>query len=620
MTHYRTINIAKLPTANQYSVKNSHGDATTSLDHLAGINLLVGPNNSGKSRFLRAIFSSAALTFRPADSDPTELNKAVRFAHQHLEERLSTNFGLAGYEFVTRNILEPFLNIGWITEDATPTKELLQLIHQLKTMGPITRTTAIGPHPTDGAPQKIHDELLRRLVTVEIKANEYAKFETKRKNRIYIPILRGLRRFTEGNDYERRTVADYKFNREPSGISTGLDLFERIRSLLLGGRAERLIVRSYEDFLSEEIFDGEQVELIPHRDFDALHMRIGNRDERPIFELGDGLHSIIVATFEAFTTPTPSILCIEEPDTHLHPGMQRKLLELFLNHEKLRRHQVFATTHSNHLLDMASDYSGCSTILFRRASNATDSFDVRLMDSRDRLVLDDLGVRASSVFLTNATIWVEGVSDRLYLREYLAKYLRMIDATGILREDTHYTFMEGGGSCVAHFDFSTQSAADDFRDRIKVARICSQSFVVLDGDNATKPRLKPLQDELGDKLFLLSGKEIENLLPLEVVLAYATKRAGSAPSSPIKLSDYHQKMVGLGQVLDKKFNTEIFTDEKTIKNKAGLCTFSVEFMRRNANAWSLTPEAEALCARLVRFIAAANHLVLPNGDTAAENA
>src|SRR5687768_7959440 len=106
--------------------------------------------------------------------------------------------------------------------------------------------------------------------------------------------------------------------------------------MLLGPRSDRALVDAYEDFLAAELFEGRPVEIRPRRDSDVVFVGIGDDDERPIYQFGDGIQSLIILIFPAFVAEKRSLLFIEEPDTHLHPGMQRKLLELFLRHENLR--------------------------------------------------------------------------------------------------------------------------------------------------------------------------------------------------------------------------------------------------------------------------------------------
>ena len=55
--------------------------------------------------------------------------------------------------------------------------------------------------------------------------------------------------------------------------------------------------------------------------------------------------------------------------------------------------------------------------------------------------MDSLGVRNSSVFLANSTIWIEGITDRLYLKKYMEVYQREMFNRGqikkIYEEDKH---------------------------------------------------------------------------------------------------------------------------------------------------------------------------------------
>ena len=165
--------------------------------------------------------------------------------------------------------------------------------------------------------------------------------------------------------------------------------------------------------------------------------------------------------------------------------------------------------------------------------------------------------------------------------------------------------MEGGGANIAHFDFTHASAVDELTTKIRVARVCSRSFVVLDGDNEGKPRLAALQKELGEWIFVLKGKEIENLLPIEVLRAYVEQRIPTSDASILELNDYHEQKCALGRVLDEKLATDIFAEGQTIKNKSGLCEFAISFMRESG-AWTLSPEAVRLCEQLLRFIRDAN--------------
>lgn len=196
------------------------------------------------------------------------------------------------------------------------------------------------------------------------------------------------------------------------------------------------------------IFGGAEVTLIPEYGKDTISVKIGDDDQFSIYDLGDGMQQVIIITSAAFLEQDNSIFYIEEPEACLHPGLLRKLALFLLNHTQ---HKYFATTHSNHLLDLAeTDRRVKVHRVSKSGAKADASFIVREC-TRDRELLAELGVLASSVYLANSTIWVEGITDRLYLSVFLRKYIETIDDAskrnkldGLL-ENFHYAFVEYQG-------------------------------------------------------------------------------------------------------------------------------------------------------------------------------
>lgn len=573
-----------------------------SLGPLGRVNFFVGPNNSGKSRLLRQLLQAKDFKFKPAPGVP-DVTKATFETFRTEFVLAMQNAGIRSYGPVTNNMFARVNFADWYRESQSPVAQALEGLKN------IIDTSAFGQYSGDG--RHVSEDQIRRVnAELQHKARPVHQLLSKctlpgGESRFYVPTLRGLRPInSDGSDpYAARTAKDYSLN--PHNVFTGYSMYATTKDLLLGSREERDRIRAFEDFLSSELF-GEGVQLIPHRSADVLHVRIGDREERALFELGDGLQSLLIIAFLAFTREQSSLLFLEEPETHLHPGLQRRLVELFLTHPLLRRHQIFATTHSNHLLDLCSDYGDCATILVRKSRDSAPRMSVTSVANDDRMLLHELGVRASSVFLTNASIWVEGITDRLYVREFLRKYLEQQPSSRMpLREDVHFSLIEIGGSNAAHFSFDPD--ADDFEARINVAKVCSNSFLVLDGDNVGKPRATRLTKELGDNVFVLTSKEIENLLPVEVVRKYVESRKLDVDLEVLTAEVYQRKNVPLGTVLDSVLGTDVFADRQTIKNKMGFCTFCVEYMRA-AKDWELTAEARDLCDRLWRFVRSSNGL------------
>jgi predicted ATP-dependent endonuclease of OLD family len=289
---------------------------------------------------------------------------------------------------------------------------------------------------------------------------------------------------------------------------------------------------------------------------------------------------------------------IEEPDLSMHPGMQRALLEGMTRHNQ---HQYFLTTHSNHLLDMSSEFKEMFVYLFsKECREEQTNFKVSSALSPGSNILNELGVHNSSVFLTNATIWVEGVTDRLYLRSYLKKYCEHTPRK--LREDYHYSFVEYQGSNLTHwtFDENDQSA------KIKANYLCGHSFLIADGDVSNKgTRRADYEEMLGDRFFILECKEIENLIPSEV-LKEIVKDEFKKADKDVNLIDYSRYSLsggGLGKYLDELLGRDEFASATgTVKDKVNFCEKAFELMARSDFQWQLTPPLNALCEKVYKFV------------------
>lgn len=495
------------------------------------LNFFIGKNNAGKSRFLRSTFTSNTkfrdINFISIDEEITKLKEAVTNVYPR--------------------------NIGFQNQyGGNLREELLRLIDELINSEKATSPLSFKKLIDVNLPQiqKFYDNNNREKFNLILKNYLSASHEFYKRysfeHKFYIPILRGMRPLTESinkNPYIERTQKDYfndsqKYN--SSNIITGESLYHELKIHLLGEPEQRDLIKNYEEKLSQYFFDNEPITLIPKHDQDVINIKIGSDKQFSISELGDGLQQVIILTYEAFIKKDKiHAFFIEEPELHMHAGMVRQLMNFYLNETD---HYYFFTTHSNHLLDMAEESDQVIIQKFVKKQNNDDpnKFDFKIYRcDRDHELLTSLGVKPSSVYLANCTIWVEGVTDRMYIAQYMKKYLlELLQKNNKTQEEIdedlkkynkylgfmpnfHYTFVEYAGGNITHWsfmdDYPTKEEALEFLENNQglTAKAITQNILLLaDGDNEGKAdRLNEWKTELKEEnVYILPCKEIENTL------------------------------------------------------------------------------------------------------------
>jgi predicted ATP-dependent endonuclease of OLD family len=605
------------------------------VDSLNRINVFIGQNNSGKSRFLRKLFSDSKFEFDLKKSDFKDLVGLINEKYDEVKQLLynvhvtEADQTLSTIEKVVKSISGKF-KIDKVKNDLQEVKNLSTYYITLKGYGGWSNYPNIisGTDPSRIIPNinRIGYEISNKLNQLFSEDFDF-KFE-----RIYIPILRGLRPIQlnqslelkdQLDNYKERTFRDYFQNSDNKQIKdnlfTGLSLYEDTKKLLLGNKNGRDRIKKFEDFLSKNFFDNAVVTLIPDINNDVLLIGIG-REERPVYELGDGIQSLIILLYPLFFNQDKNLLIfIEEPETSMHPGLQRLFIETLMQ-DQFKSFQYFISTHSNHFLDITLDLDNISIYTFNKIRDKNTNeylYHIQNSSNSDIRILDLIGVRNSSVFLSNCTIWVEGITDRLYLKKYLDIYqewlLNQNKITLKFKEDSNYAFIEYGGGNIVHWSFTNELGWD----KIQASRISSKIFVVVDKDSSEeKPysekgkRISKLKESLGSRFQIVDGREIENTLSEETLIATVMtieKKNSSAVSfdrKKIKIEKYQNKK--LGDFIESNFinlKRKFKAESGTIYCKLEFCKTSIELIKDFSD---LSESAKNLTAKIYEFIKESN--------------
>jgi predicted ATP-dependent endonuclease of OLD family len=590
------------------------------LDKLSKVNIFVGGNNSGKSRFMRSLASMGDLRFSP-NCDIDKINKLKKDVTESIQRAIASNSSMYHNPNITS--IPGITDVALQTDDEYFCREGNDILNDVSHIINRVATDQSIVYLINGIMQRsdnLASDFLRKEFAKEIEFLKELRGELPEKGfsfqKLYIPSLRGLRSLNSAHDYYHgRTMQDYFEGKQAPAIFTGLTLYQRVKDLLLGDLHEREAVKDFEAFLGDAFFEKRPVALIPRKDKDVLFVKVGNEAEFPIYELGDGIQAIIIMTFPLFENKEiPLLVFIEEPEVHLHPGLQRIFINTLMTH--FEKHQFFMTTHSNHFLDMTLDYSNISIFTLekklddKKGRNATGKFEIVNVSNADTKPLELLGVKNSCVFLSNCTIWVEGITDRRYLSHYLNLYMDTLEGENDLlkrfKEDLHFSFVEYSGGNITHWSFLDEKTG------IVVERLCGKLFLIADKDDeedkAKTDRRAKLEKVLKERYHCLECREIENLLSPEVLKKVVEEFAGKSIKFDYKYEDYKNEYLGsfIEEKGYKKRKGGKFAEKSgTITQKVAFCEKAISHIKSFDD---LTEDAQGLTRKLYTFIQVNNHM------------
>lgn len=245
-------------------------------------------------------------------------------------------------------------------------------------------------------------------------------------------------------------------------------------------------------------------------------------------KMGSGLKTIILVLINLMIIPETKeyknekiIYAFEELENNLHPALQRRLFDFLYKYSNENRVTMFLTTHSHVAInafcnkEMAQIYH----VVKKNGVSSLHKIDDYIAKSS---LLDDLDVRASDLLQSNGIIWVEGPSDRVYIK----RWLEIFDKDR-LEEGRDYQILYYGGRLLSHY-----SADDEQKELMNVLITNRNAAIIMDSDkrnshshiNDTKRRIRKEFETYNAFCWITQGKEIENYIPFVAIQKAYNKR------------------------------------------------------------------------------------------------
>ena len=203
------------------------------------------------------------------------------------------------------------------------------------------------------------------------------------------------------------------------------------------------------------------------------------------------------------------VFAFEELENNLHPALQRRLFEFIYDYAIENEVIIFLTTHSHVAINTFCDKYGTQIFHVEKKNGISTIHKISDYISKTAL-LNDLDVRASDILQSNGIIWVEGPSDRVYIKHWLE-----ILGSGDIEEGRDYQFLYYGGRLLSHY--TTEKECDDL---INILLTNRNAAIVIDSDkrnprariNDTKKRIQNEFKKYNAFCWITKGKEIENYI------------------------------------------------------------------------------------------------------------
>ncbi|MCM1184091.1 MAG: ATP-binding protein [Roseburia sp.] len=459
-------------------------------DKITNVNVIIGKNNSGKSSLLDVIEMAYDETaFRKQNKQIGLINVSTPITRE-----------------MVRSIFSGFRSASiWNTTTYWEKVEGKSIWIELGGTRNAKNPSSYRVIDTDDIP----------MINISDFQNGLYAFEQEKKKYIF-------RRLSA----ERNIVPEKEMNLELS--ATGEGASNLVRVFLNDSRYDESVIEgSLLNALNKIMYPEAEFESIRIQQITIdeeyvweIYLKEKGRERVPLSKSGSGIKTIILVLLNLIVVPLQPqnagktiVYGFEELENNLHPAMQRKLFDYIYEFAVEKSRYVFITTHSHVAINTFFDKEkACIYHVVKENKGAALKRIESYIDKTE--ILDDLDIKASDILQANGIIWVEGPSDRIYIKKWLE-----IFCNNQFEEGKHYQFLYYGGRLLSQY------SAEEETDLISIITTNRNAAIVMDSDKInqttrltdTKKRIIEEFDKLDMFCWVTKGKEIENYIPKEAV-------------------------------------------------------------------------------------------------------
>lgn len=267
----------------------------------------------------------------------------------------------------------------------------------------------------------------------------------------------------------------------------------------------------------EAIFSEIRVQEIKDKEgmFWEVYLQEEGQERVALSKSGSGLKTIILVLLNLMIMTELNeykdrkiVYGFEELENNLHPALQRRLFDYLYSYAILKDTRIFITTHSHVAIN--AFFGRDDTQIYHVIKEKGHAVLKKIDSFIDKVeILDDLDVKASDILQSNGIVWVEGPSDRIYIKRWLEVFTE--DA---FIEGRDYQFLYYGGKTLANYSLEENPQL------INILTTNHNAAIIMDSDkrnrqsklNDIKKRVIEEFDKLGMFCWVTKGKEIENYI------------------------------------------------------------------------------------------------------------